>query len=109
MKNSSNKAPSALSAEARRWWTQLVAEYGINDPGGRLLLSTALEAFDRLRQAQKLIKKDGPVVFDRFQQPKPHPLLTVERDARAQMMSALRGLNLDIEPLRDGPGRPGRS
>jgi glutathione S-transferase len=44
---------------------------------------------------------------DRFGQPKPHPLLATERDARAQFLAALKALNLDLEPLRDRVGRPG--
>ncbi len=86
-----------------------MAEYAISDPGGRLLLATGLEAFDRMREAQKAIKADGATVQDRFGQPKAHPLLTVERDSRAQMLMCLKALNLDLEPLRDGPGRPGGS
>ena len=40
-------------------------------------------------------------------QPRAHPLLAVERDSRAQMLAAMKALNLDLEPPRDGPGRPG--
>lgn len=83
-----------------------MSEYGIDDDAGLLLLQTALEAFDRMRQCQKAIRKDGAQVKDRFDQLKPHPLLNVERDSRSQMLAALKQLNLDLEPLRDGPGRP---
>lgn len=98
--------PGGLSAEAKKWWAAIQDEYAIDDPAGLLLLQTGLEAFDRLRQAQRVIKRDGPVVLDRFGQQKSHPLLTTERDSRAAMLAALKNLNLDIEPLRDGPGRP---
>ncbi len=67
---------------------------------------TAMEAFDRMRQAQAVLATDGLSIKDRFKQVKVHPLTVVERDSRAQMMAALKALNLDIEPLRDGPGRP---
>jgi len=98
--------PKHLSAEAKRWWRSLMDEYQIDDPGGLLLLQTGLEAFDRMRSAQDAIKQDGQTVVDRFGQPKGHPMLTVERDARAQLCSCLKSLNLDLEPLRDAPGRP---
>ena len=101
-------APRTLSPEARGWWRRLSRAYEIEDEGGQLLLQTALESFDRMRGAQKAIKKDGVTVQDRWGQKKPHPLLTVERDARAQMLVAMRQLNLDIEPLRDRVGRPGK-
>lgn len=102
-----NTAPANLSAEAKDWWRRLVKEYDLADDGGRLILQTTLEAFDRMRGCQKAIKKDGEILCDRFMQVKPHPLLATERDARAQMLAGLKALNLDVEPLRDRPGRPG--
>ena len=101
--------PKGVSSEAKRWWRALMTENDISDAAGRLLLQTALEAFDRMREAQVQIEGDGSVVLDRFGQAKSHPSVAVERDARAQVMAALRQLNLDLEPLRDGPGRPGGS
>ena len=52
------RAPAGLSAEARRWWRQLVEEYEIEDSGGRLILLTMFEAFDRMRAAQKIISEE---------------------------------------------------
>ena len=101
------RAPAHLSDEARRWWRELQKEYAIGDAAGLLLLQTACEAHDRMKMAQAAIAREGQTVMDRFDQAKPHPLLTVERDARAAMLAALKQLNLDLEPLRDGPGRPG--
>ena len=102
-----HKAPEHLSAEARKWWDDVMQEYRIDDHGGLLVLQTALEAFDRMRLSQSEIARDGQTILDRFDQRKPHPLLQTERDARYAFMSALKQLNLDLEPLRDGPGRPG--
>ena len=101
------KPPKTLSAEARRRWRQLAEEYGIVDAGGLQVLEAYAEAFDRMRGAQQQIDRDGTTYKDRFGQLKSHPLLTVERDARAAMLHALKALNLDLEPLKDGPGRPG--
>lgn len=104
-----SQAPETLSPEAAGWWQRLTDDYGIEDQAGRLLLQTALESFDRMRQCQAAIKQDGPTVPDRFGQLKAHPLATVERDSRNQMLGALKALNLDIEPLKDSPGRPAES
>jgi len=96
-----NAAPPQLGAEARRWWDRIVAAYEIEDEGGRLLLQTAMEAFQLMRECQAAIARDGLVTRGSKRQPRAHPLLAAERDARAQMLAALKQLNLDLEPLRD--------
>jgi hypothetical protein len=52
-------------------------------------------------------KADGYATLDKYGQRRPHPLLSVARDARAQMLAALRALNLDVKPLQPHVGRPG--
>jgi P27 family predicted phage terminase small subunit len=105
----SKPAPSNLSPEAQRWWRSIISEYGISDGAGLLLLQQALEAFDRVRGAQAQIAQDGLVSRGSKRQARAHPLLAVERDSRAAMLASLRSLNLDLEPLRDRPGRPAGS
>jgi P27 family predicted phage terminase small subunit len=98
--------PKGLTAQSKTLWKRLASDYGIDDDAGLLLLQTAMEARDRMKAAQEAIARDGMTVLDRFGQRKAHPLLPAERDARAQMLAALRALNLDVEPLHDRPGRP---
>lgn len=100
-------APEHLSAEAQRWWAKITGEWELEEPA-LLILESALEAFDRMRQAQAILQEEGIVVTDRFGQPKQHPATLVERDAKATLLRCLKSLNLDIEPLQDGPGRPPR-
>jgi P27 family predicted phage terminase small subunit len=109
MKTRLKPAPKGLSTEASSWWKRLMTEYEISDEAGLLLLQTGLEAFDRMRHCQDTIRRDGPMVLDRFGQRKSHPLLPAERDARSQMLAALKALHLDVEPLHPGPGRPAGS
>ena len=97
---------SELSPEAQAWHDQLASEFSIDDAGGRLLLITACESFDRLKQCQSQIAIDGQQVADRFGTMRAHPLLSAERDARSQMLACLKALSLDLEPLGDRPGRP---
>jgi len=101
-----NAPPTGLSPKARAWWKKIIDEYAIEDAAGLLLLETALQAFDRMHDARALITKHGAVTLDRFDQLRPNPATTIERDSRAAMCSALKALNLDLEPLRDGVGRP---
>jgi P27 family predicted phage terminase small subunit len=108
MKTTSNKlpkAPKSLSAEAKVWWRKILADYEL-DHHGLLLLESALQSFDRMRQAQALLDKEGIVLTDRFEQKKPHPATVIERDSKAAMVRTFQALHLDIEPLHDKPGRP---
>ena len=94
-----------LSEEAQKLYKSIQAEYGIDDAAGKHLLTTACEAFDRMRACQASIGERGEAVEDRYGQLKPHPLLATERDSRAAMVSAMKALNLDLEPLKE-QGRP---
>jgi P27 family predicted phage terminase small subunit len=98
-------APERLSAEAKSWWAKIVSEYDLDD-ASLLILESALESFDRMRQAQALLKKEGIVVKDRFGQPKQHPATLIERDSKAMLLRQVKALGLDLEPLNDMPGRP---
>jgi phage terminase small subunit len=99
--------PKHLTPAAKDWFLLLQREYAIEDAGGLALLTCAAESWDRCTSARQAIEKDGgPIIKDTFGQLKPHPAASIERDARAQFISAIKSLNLDLEPLRDAPGRP---
>lgn len=104
--DTANTPPEHLSEDAKTLWVLLTTEYGISDAGGLAVLVSGLEARDRAELARVQIAEEGMTIIDRFGIRKPHPLLPAERDARAQWLAALKQLNLDLEPLRDGPGRP---
>lgn len=100
------KAPTHLSPPAARWFRYMAREYGIEDAGGVSLLSAAADAWDRCREAREIISAEGAITTDRFGQRVPHPAVRIEHGARAQLLAALRLLNLDLEPLQSRPGRP---
>ena len=89
-------APKGLSDEAAEWWWRIVKEWGLDD-AGLLVLELGLSSFDRLRNCQALIKKEGEVIVDRFGQQKANPATTIERDARSGLLQSLKALNLDLE------------
>ena len=101
------RSPAHLSSEAKTIWKEILSEYQIEDAAGLRILRVSLEAFDRAQAAREAIDREGMTVTDKFEQMKPHPLLPIERDSRAAFLAGLKALNLDLEPLRDGPGRPG--
>lgn len=100
MEKSEPTAPEHLDAAARAWWESIQREYAITDAGGLALLRAGAEAFQRAEAARAEIDRDGMMVADRFGQKKPHPLLATERDARSQILHALKGLHLDLEPVK---------
>jgi P27 family predicted phage terminase small subunit len=104
-KNKKNRCPQYLSKESRKLWHELLTEYQIEDSAGLKILLTALEAFDRAKASREKIDLDGMVIQGPAGRMIAHPLCTVERDARAQFLAALKQLNLDVEGLKD-IGRP---
>src|SRR5215472_6204636 len=101
----SGRAPVTLSPEARAWWKELVEAFEIEDAAGQLLLQTAMEAFDSMREAEQIIKRDGPTIKDRFGQVRLNPAALLLRDSRTALLRSLKALNLDIQT--PGPiGRP---
>jgi P27 family predicted phage terminase small subunit len=99
------KSGRTLSPEAKAWWRELVEAFEIEDAAGQLLLQTAMEAFDAMREAQTLIERDGLTLKDRFGQVRLNPAALSLRDSRTALLRSLRALNLDIQT--PGPiGRP---
>jgi phage terminase small subunit len=97
---------SHLSQEGKKIFRAIVGEYQIDDVAGLRVLRVACEAFDRAQAAREAIDADGMTVLDKAGQRKPHPLISCERDARNGFLAGLKALSLDLNPLRDGPGRP---
>jgi P27 family predicted phage terminase small subunit len=100
-KSAKSNAPTNLSVHGLALYRRLIDEYCIDDGAGLLLVATACESSDRLREAQAILKKQGLLVKDRFRQSKPHPACSIERDARTQLLAALRALRLDPEEVGD--------
>ena len=85
-----------LSEASRRLFAELIAEYAIEDSGGRQILLAGLLAKDVADDADAALKRDGLVTPDKWGQSKPHPCIAAARDFRAQWLHALKLLNLKI-------------
>ena len=97
---------TGLSAEARALHDRLVREWNITDGAGQAVLLVACQSLDRLRQAQAILAKEGILMTDRFGQSKPHPASTIEREARAGFISAMKCMNLDLDSLEEPEEKP---
>lgn len=96
-----SRPPRHLSPAARRLFADVVSRYELEAHHTALLIKS-LEAYDRAEQARAEIGAGPLAVHSRFGELKPHPLLAVERDNRAQFGALMRQLGLDIE----GPPPP---
>jgi P27 family predicted phage terminase small subunit len=103
------KPPATLRGPARKLWQSIQSDYGIIDSGGLVVLDTACEAYARMKQAKATLDTEGLTMRDARDQLKPHPCIKIEADNRAQFLTALKTLNLDLEPLQQAAGRPGGS
>jgi phage terminase small subunit len=88
--------PKHLEGPEAELWRGILATFRLEDIASLSLLGTALEAHQRSRRCREAIDRDGEAVRDRFDQVKPHPLLSAERDARAAFLGAMKSLNLDL-------------
>lgn len=100
MRTEDPKPPRGLSREALSWRQRIIAGWVLDD-AAVLILDTGLEAFDRMREAQRVIRRHGVILKGRV-----HPAVLVERDARLAMLRAIKQLGLDLEPLHERAGRP---
>ena len=100
------KPPSHLATDGRTLWRSIVSDYAVSDAAGLTLVTTVCECLDRMRQAQALIEQHGACIISDSGTLRSNPAAKVELDSRNGMLAALRQLNLDLEPLRDRPGRP---
>jgi phage terminase small subunit len=95
----------SLEPEAQARWDRILASWDLDD-AALLILEATLEAFDRMREAQRVIAEQGILILDRFEQHKQNPATVVEVQNRAAMLRGLKQLGIDLEPLNPGPGRP---
>jgi P27 family predicted phage terminase small subunit len=88
--------PDHLGEPERQIWDHVFADYQLSNETTIDVLVTALEAHQRAREARETISREGMQVTGRDGQGKVHPLLAVERDARAAWLAAIKALGLEL-------------
>jgi P27 family predicted phage terminase small subunit len=91
------EVPKGLSKEARKLYEDICREFVVETAPAKLLLLTACHSLDRLRSAQKELKKHGITTAGRYGQRIGNPALGVERTARAHLMQALAKIGFTAE------------
>jgi P27 family predicted phage terminase small subunit len=106
--------PQHLSAWGKKWIAGLLGDAGdaLTETDFRLLILAA-EASDRSTTARRQLGREGITYTDRFGSPKPHPAVSIDRDARAAFARLVAQLGLDnhgddTEPRGTYRGRNGK-
>jgi phage terminase small subunit len=88
-------APGHLDKPEREMWRKVVTQFELDDPIGLALLTAALDAHARARKLREVIDKEG--VQHRWKGGhRQHPLLSAERGARQQSISAFKKLKVSL-------------
>jgi phage terminase small subunit len=97
--------PKDLAAPEALFWTAVIAEFALVDSPALAVLERACRALQLARECREKVEADG-LLMESSQGTRAHPLIRVGQDADKAFLAAIKALALDIEPLRDGPGRP---
>jgi hypothetical protein len=96
--------PRQLGEHGMLLWQSVMAEYGIQDSGGREMLAQACAALDRAEECALHVQRDGVTVRTKHG-PKENPLLKAELANRSFIVRTLGRLGLDVEAIKP-MGRP---
>ena len=88
--------PPHLGKPERKIWGDVFDDFTLDSGVSIAILTTALEAHQRAREAREAVLKDGMTVTGRDGQSKVHPLLSVERDARQAWLAGIKALGLEL-------------
>jgi len=92
--------PKHLDEEEAALFRRLVAEFQIDDSASISLLTVAMEAHQRAREAGITLAEEGTVIKNRFGARTAHPAVAIERDARNDYLRAMKTLNLKPDAVR---------
>ncbi len=96
--------PRKLGKHGLALWSDVCAEYRIDDRGGIELLAQACAALDRAEALAEHIGRDGEVVRT-TRGPRTHPSIKDELACRAFLVKTLQRLGINVEVIKP-VGRP---
>lgn len=101
------RPPVRLGKAGALYWRRTLADFVIEGPQLETL-AQACAALDVIAAADEVVRRDGMVLLGKEGKYYPHPAVNIARDNRGLFAKFARMLKLDLEPVRDGPGRPAR-
>jgi|tagenome__1003787_1003787.scaffolds.fasta_scaffold20536921_2 P27 family predicted phage terminase small subunit len=90
------RAPSYLAPEEQKLYDRIASDYDIRSNSAAVILEIACQNHARARNCRDVLKKEGLTVAGP-NGVKAHPLLATERQAQAQMITALRRLGVTLD------------
>jgi hypothetical protein len=96
--------PPNLGPAGVTLWQSIMSEYDISDAGGRALLEQCAFAYDRAERLRAEIDAAGEIIRG-ARGPREHPGLRGELAARAFVVRTLQRLGINLEAVRQCPGR----
>jgi len=96
-----------LKSSTKKFYDGIVKGYDLESHHLRIL-QLACQALDRAQDAQAALDKYGLTFESKDGTPRPRPEVRIRENAEISFARLIRELALDIEPVRDGPGRPPR-
>jgi phage terminase small subunit len=88
-----------LSREAAAMFKRIQSEWDITDETGKFMLTRALECYDEMQNARRVLEVEGEIVLDRWGQKGLHPMCQRMKESRAHMLQCFKALNLDLASL----------
>lgn len=98
------KPPQTLSAEAKRIWLKMNLKFEFEFEE-LLLLKVALENYDLMTKARKVLQNKGFTIKARSGTVKSNPAVRMFQIARGGFLESWKALNLNVEPAQ-AVGRP---
>jgi len=87
--------PPDASPAARAFYARVEAEYGLDDPDARMTMYMLCRHFDRAEEAAALVREQGQLIpGPRAGAMRANPCISVERDARSNLLKCLAHLGL---------------
>ena len=90
------KIPSDLKKDGKAFWTKAHNEIELENSHDLVRLHHAAQCLDRIAEAQRMLKKEGLYVKDRWEQSREHPAQKTERDNKVLFCRIIRELGLDL-------------
>lgn len=87
-------APRTLGPDGRKLWTSIQREYQIDGPAELAILRSLCQTVDRLADCRAIVEAEGLTTLGTAGQPRPHPLLQVEAEARRALLAHARALRI---------------